>query len=78
MVPPDLAALVRKEQIDDLVREAAHDQLIRAVRTSQGGRRGPVQLAAWWLGAQMVQWGNRLQKRVPEPVCCASCCPAPV
>lgn len=52
--------LVRKEQYQDMIRAAQHDQIVQMIK--QYNPKSPWhRQVAGWLGAQMVNWGMTLQ-----------------
>jgi hypothetical protein len=60
---------VRQEQYKDLLREAAHERLIRAAKPRPSGDRRLRRQLAGWLGARMVDWGCALLSSGSASVC---------
>jgi len=60
MFASEVDFLVRQEQYKDLLREAAHERLIRAAKPRPSGDRRLRRQLAGWLGAKMVDWGCAL------------------
>jgi chromosome condensin MukBEF MukE localization factor len=62
--------LVCQEHYKDLLQEAEHERLIRAVGLRQLGNQRTHRKIANWIGAQMVRWGYRLQRYGTAPLPC--------
>lgn len=58
--------LVRKEQYQDLIREAEREWLYEMVK-QQSNQPLALRQVAGWLGAQMVKWGSALQNYAASP-----------
>jgi hypothetical protein len=69
MLASEVDFLVRQERYKDLLREAAHERLIRAAKPRPSGNRGPRRELAGWLGARMVGWGCALLPSNSASVC---------
>lgn len=75
MLPTHIHFVVRYEQYQDWLREAAQERLIEAVKLSQIQEPSLLRQTANWLGAYVVKWGLKLQaSRSTEPTCCGDCC----
>lgn len=57
MFPFDEYALVRQRQ-EDMLRQAAYERLVRAHQ----GEKGTYRTFVFWLGAHMVEWGQKLER----------------
>jgi hypothetical protein len=57
---------VRKEQYQDLIRQAEEDWLRQEVKR-QNSQPSTFQQVAGWLGVQMVRWGAALQDYATAP-----------
>ena len=62
--------LVRQEQYKDLLREAAHERLIRTVKPRPTGSGRLYRKAANWFGTKMVSWGCNLLRSDTAPAYC--------
>jgi predicted oxidoreductase (fatty acid repression mutant protein) len=60
-------SLVYKERQQDLLREAARQQLIQTAKRHRSANRKVRQSVAGWVGVQMVKWGAKLQHYEPVP-----------
>lgn len=75
MLPTQIHYVVRYEQYQDWLREAAQERLIEAVKLAQVHEPGLLRRTANWLGTYVVKWGLKLQaSRSPAPTCCGDCC----
>lgn len=57
---------VRREQYQDLIREAEQDRLYQVVK-QQNSQPPAHRQVVGWLGAQMVKWGATLQDYSTSP-----------
>lgn len=60
-------SLVYKERQQDLLREAARQQLIQTAKRHRSANRKVHQSVTGWIGVQMVKWGTKLQHYEPVP-----------
>jgi hypothetical protein len=52
--------VMRREQYQDLLREAERERLIRAARSGPAAGARLYCRAAYWIGTQLVRWGRSL------------------
>jgi hypothetical protein len=75
MLPNHLDLLVRQEQYQDLLREAAQERFIQAAIRQPSAPGGLFRQAANWLGFYVVRLGRSLQAHHRTgPTCCGDCC----
>ncbi len=69
MIPDEFTALlVRKEQIQDWLREVEKDRLVRLALSGQPRQARLTRRLLSFLGEQMIVWGRRLLERSGGPV----------
>lgn len=60
---------VRREHYRDLLREAAHERLVRSVQPVPENRTGPFAAVVEALGARVTRWACRLPALSAAPAC---------
>jgi len=55
--------VMKREQYQDLLREAQRDELVKQAQQSREPSRSSYRRAFTWLGKQLVNWGLSLQAR---------------
>lgn len=73
MFQHDLHFIVRQQQYEELLQEAARERLIRAAKLQQTEKRTINHSFVQWLGTQMIQWGCVLQQRTAIAPACPQC-----
>ena len=58
----DAALIIQKERMQDLMREAEQDRLLKLAKLQRTGQLALHRNLAAWTGVQMVRWGAKLQQ----------------